>query len=145
MDTLECASPAKRSITILHAPILIRFFISKSSKIKHNSRAIHLRTHVLRDLALKGGDRDETKEPHCRSQRSFQVEPRSISLHILTISSRNSDSPCFIQSRHITESATKMASSANNEQDLLPDQTEGFKVGEKKTIDEYNKLGTFRL
>jgi len=32
-------------------------------------------------------------------------------------------------------------SSANNDQDLLPDQTEGFKVGEKKTIDEYTKLG----
>lgn len=31
---------------------------------------------------------------------------------------------------------------ASHEQDLLPDQTEGFKVGEKKTMDEYNKLGT---
>lgn len=31
--------------------------------------------------------------------------------------------------------------SSSNEQDLLPDQTEGFKVGEKKTMDEYNKLG----
>jgi len=30
--------------------------------------------------------------------------------------------------------------SASNEQDLLPDQTEGFKVGEKKTMDEYHKL-----
>jgi len=29
---------------------------------------------------------------------------------------------------------------ASNEQDLLPDQTEGFKVGEKKTMDEYNQL-----
>jgi len=26
--------------------------------------------------------------------------------------------------------------------ELKPDQTEGFKVGEKKTIDEYHKLGT---
>lgn len=25
--------------------------------------------------------------------------------------------------------------------DLTPEQTEGFKVGEKKTIDEYQKLG----
>lgn len=25
--------------------------------------------------------------------------------------------------------------------DLVPEQTEGFKVGEKKTIDEYQKLG----
>ena len=32
--------------------------------------------------------------------------------------------------------------SSSNDQDLLPDQTEGFKVGEKKTMDEYNKLGT---
>jgi Rho GDP-dissociation inhibitor len=31
--------------------------------------------------------------------------------------------------------------SESNEQDLLPEQTEGFKVGEKKTIDEYHKLG----
>jgi hypothetical protein len=31
--------------------------------------------------------------------------------------------------------------SSSNEQDLLPDQTEGFKVGEKKTMDEYHKLG----
>ncbi|KAN0096228.1 putative Rho GDP-dissociation inhibitor [Hyaloscypha variabilis] len=30
--------------------------------------------------------------------------------------------------------------SESNEQDLLPEQTEGFKVGEKKTIDEYHKL-----
>jgi len=32
-----------------------------------------------------------------------------------------------------------MASSSKDE-DLLPEQTEGFKVGEKKTIDEYHKL-----
>lgn len=31
--------------------------------------------------------------------------------------------------------------SASNDQELLPEQTEGFKVGEKKTMDEYNKLG----
>jgi len=29
---------------------------------------------------------------------------------------------------------------SNNDNDLLPEQTEGFKVGEKKTIDEYHKL-----
>jgi len=29
---------------------------------------------------------------------------------------------------------------SSNEQDLLPDQTEGFKVGEKKTMDEINQL-----
>lgn len=34
--------------------------------------------------------------------------------------------------------------SAANDQDLLPDQTEGFKVGEKKTMDEYSKLGMFK-
>lgn len=30
--------------------------------------------------------------------------------------------------------------SNNPENDLLPEQTEGFKVGEKKTLDEYEKL-----
>ncbi|KAG4435006.1 hypothetical protein IFR05_009495, partial [Cadophora sp. M221] len=30
--------------------------------------------------------------------------------------------------------------SASHDHDLLPDQTEGFKVGEKKTMDEYSKL-----
>jgi len=30
--------------------------------------------------------------------------------------------------------------SSSNDQELLPEQTEGFKVGEKKTIDEYHKL-----
>jgi hypothetical protein len=34
-----------------------------------------------------------------------------------------------------------MASSAND-QELLPEQTEGYKVGEKRTLDEYNKMGT---
>jgi hypothetical protein len=40
----------------------------------------------------------------------------------------------------VSHQTAKMASSSN-EQDLLPDQTEGFKVGEKKTMDEYHKLG----
>jgi hypothetical protein len=31
--------------------------------------------------------------------------------------------------------------SSSHDQELLPEQTEGFKVGEKKTMDEYNKLG----
>ncbi|TVY34340.1 Rho GDP-dissociation inhibitor [Lachnellula subtilissima] len=30
--------------------------------------------------------------------------------------------------------------SANNDQELLPEQTEGFKVGEKKTMDEYHNM-----
>jgi len=29
---------------------------------------------------------------------------------------------------------------SHNEQDLLPDQTEGFKVAEKKTLDEYHQM-----
>jgi len=29
---------------------------------------------------------------------------------------------------------------SHNDQDLLPDQTEGFKVAEKKTLDEYHKM-----
>jgi Rho GDP-dissociation inhibitor len=33
-----------------------------------------------------------------------------------------------------------MASEQHNEE-LVPEQTAGFKVGEKKTLDEYNKLG----
>jgi hypothetical protein len=32
-------------------------------------------------------------------------------------------------------------SNALGNEDLVPEQTEGFKVGEKKTIDEYQKLG----
>jgi hypothetical protein len=32
-------------------------------------------------------------------------------------------------------------SNAVGAEDLVPEQTEGFKVGEKKTIDEYQKLG----
>lgn len=32
-----------------------------------------------------------------------------------------------------------MATVADDE--LVPEQTEGFKVGQKKTIDEYQKLG----
>jgi hypothetical protein len=30
---------------------------------------------------------------------------------------------------------------SRNEDDLTPSKTEGFKVGEKKTLDEYAKLG----
>lgn len=31
---------------------------------------------------------------------------------------------------------------SRHEDDLAPSKTEGFKVGEKKTLDEYAKLGT---
>lgn len=34
-------------------------------------------------------------------------------------------------------------SNALGNEDLVPEQTEGFKVGEKKTIDEYQQLGRF--
>lgn len=34
-----------------------------------------------------------------------------------------------------------MSNEAAVPEDLVPEQTEGFKVGEKKTIDEYQKLG----
>jgi Rho GDP-dissociation inhibitor len=30
---------------------------------------------------------------------------------------------------------------ADHNDDLVPDETEGFKVGEKKTLDEYTKMG----
>jgi hypothetical protein len=32
-----------------------------------------------------------------------------------------------------------------HDDDLVASQTEGFKVGEKKTIEEYTKLGMLRL
>lgn len=31
----------------------------------------------------------------------------------------------------------------DDDHELVPEQTEGFKVGEKKTIDEYQQLGKF--
>jgi hypothetical protein len=37
-----------------------------------------------------------------------------------------------------------MSNEAAVHEDLVPEQTEGFKVGEKKTIDEYQKLGKSR-
>jgi hypothetical protein len=40
---------------------------------------------------------------------------------------------------NIIETSTKMS----NNDELLPEKTEGFKVGEKKTIDEYHQMGTF--
>ena len=33
--------------------------------------------------------------------------------------------------------------SSSNDQELLPEQTEGYKVGEKKDLDEYHKMGTW--
>lgn len=38
-----------------------------------------------------------------------------------------------------------MASIAHHGEDLEPEQTEGFKVGESKTIDEYQKLGRSQI
>lgn len=38
-----------------------------------------------------------------------------------------------------------MASSAAHHDELLPEQTEGFKVGEKKTMGEYAELGKSTL
>ena len=35
-------------------------------------------------------------------------------------------------------------SADNHDDDLAPESTEGFKVGEQKTIDEYQKLGKSR-
>ena len=32
---------------------------------------------------------------------------------------------------------------SGNDDELLPDQTEGFKVGEKKTIDQYHQMGMY--
>jgi hypothetical protein len=45
--------------------------------------------------------------------------------------------------KRITTSAKMASNEIDNEQDLLPEQTEGYKVGEKRTLDEYHKMGTF--
>ena len=37
-----------------------------------------------------------------------------------------------------------MASNQHHDDDLTPEQTQGFKVGEKKTLDEYHQLGPRR-
>jgi hypothetical protein len=34
---------------------------------------------------------------------------------------------------------------SHGEQDLLPEQTVGFRVGEKKTLDEYKNMGKHRF
>lgn len=36
-----------------------------------------------------------------------------------------------------------MATEQIAEDELKPEETQGFRVGEKKTIDEYNQLGTW--
>jgi Rho GDP-dissociation inhibitor len=33
---------------------------------------------------------------------------------------------------------------SNHDDELAPEQTQGFKVGEKKTLDEYHQLGPRR-
>ena len=48
----------------------------------------------------------------------------------------------LIGQNHLISSTTSSANmSAPNKDDLEPEATEGFKVGEKKTIDEYQQLG----
>lgn len=44
----------------------------------------------------------------------------------------------------LVHSTAIMSNEAAVHDDLVPEQTEGFKVGEKKTIDEYQKLGKSR-
>jgi hypothetical protein len=41
----------------------------------------------------------------------------------------------------LAPSKTDRPMAERNEDDLAPSKTEGFKVGEKKTLDEYAKLG----
>jgi hypothetical protein len=47
------------------------------------------------------------------------------------------------QEAQALRAALSMASHNNDE--LLPEQTQGFKVGEKKTIDEYHQMGMFKF
>jgi hypothetical protein len=42
-------------------------------------------------------------------------------------------------------SRTPAMASAHHDDELVPEQTEGFKVGEKKTLDEYHQLGPRRI
>lgn len=43
----------------------------------------------------------------------------------------------------MTSKLDKTTAKMSGNDELLPEQTEGFKVGEKKTIDEYHQMGTF--
>jgi hypothetical protein len=49
--------------------------------------------------------------------------------------------PLFDTYLRLSLSTYPTMSNALGNEDLVPEQTEGFKVGEKKTIDEYQKLG----
>lgn len=50
--------------------------------------------------------------------------------------------PVFkLKFKHTTVPDQLAIMASHGEHDLLPEQTEGFKVGEKKTMDEYDKLG----
>jgi hypothetical protein len=72
-----------------------------------------------------------------RVSASLQPQLQNTEDSNTTIFSSTHHSPLIIDlSRSIT---SNMASA--QDQELLPDQTEGFKVGEKKTMDEYHKLG----
>jgi hypothetical protein len=42
---------------------------------------------------------------------------------------------------HLSSAPVQDTMASRNEDDLTPSKTEGFKVGEKKTLDEYAKLG----
>jgi len=101
----------------------------------------------VRDLAegrwVTGIQPDKTT-PLWINHKVSQLEAHRVRLPIVNISHSQlkpfSSLIIIIFAPHQT---SKMASS-NNEQDLLPDQTEGFKVGEKKTMDEYHQLGMWQ-
>jgi hypothetical protein len=101
----------------------------------------------VRDLAegrwVTGIQPDKTT-PLRINHKVSQLESHRVRLHILNISHSQlkTFSPLII-TIFAPHQTAKMASS-NNEHDLLPDQTEGFKVGEKKTMDEYHQLGMWQ-
>jgi hypothetical protein len=73
------------------------------------------------------------------------MNPGELPRHTLEVSSAQSrpqPSPDILYSNLNLPQYQYTAEMADHHDDLHAEQTEGFKVGEKKTIDEYQKLGT---
>jgi hypothetical protein len=91
---------------------------------------------------VSGSDRSSRQQPHHETLHSLNLTPAlntdpRLDLYRLL---ENPSAAETINKQTLTE-ITIMASNANTD-DLVPEQTEGYKVGEKKTIDEYHKMGT---
>ena len=48
-------------------------------------------------------------------------------------------------SEHPTRSTSQILIMASQDDDLQASKTEGYKIGEKKTVEEYAKLGRFSI